>query len=218
MGISTVRVASIKPAAARGHRLKTKRIGIYAGTFDPVHTGHIAFALQAIKDAKLDRVYFLPERQPRHKSGVEHFAHRVTMLQHATRPYRRFGVLELTDVNFTPERTLAKLQQRFSGSQLVFLLGSDVVYSVPDWPKADRLLRECELVVGLREQASRQDIDEQITAWPTKPKALTIFNSYASDVSSGSVREALRHRAQVRGLLSSVRQYSNRHWLYVSLA
>jgi len=81
-----------------------------AGTFNPVHAGHMAFALQSLKEAKLDMIYFLPERQPRHKQGVEHFAHRVAMLQRAIRPYRRFGVLELTDVNFTPERTKPREQ------------------------------------------------------------------------------------------------------------
>jgi cytidyltransferase-like protein len=59
------------------------RIGIYSGTFDPVHAGHMAFALQAMQEAKLDRLYFLPERRPRYKQGVEHFAHRVAMLERA---------------------------------------------------------------------------------------------------------------------------------------
>ena len=47
------------------------RIGIYAGTFDPVHAGHVAFALQSLEAAKLDRVYFLPERRPRGKRQVK---------------------------------------------------------------------------------------------------------------------------------------------------
>jgi nicotinate-nucleotide adenylyltransferase len=178
----------------------------------------MAFALQALKEAKLDMVYFLPERQPRHKQGVEHFAHRVAMLQRAIRPYRRFGVLELTDVNFTPERTLPKLRQKFPGSQLVFLLGSDVIPGLPEWPKVERLLEDCELVVGLREQSGQQDTERHMAAWPTQPRTVKIFVSYAPEVSSGSVREALRRQAHVRGLLASVRRYSNQHWLYVSLA
>jgi nicotinate-nucleotide adenylyltransferase len=193
------------------------RIGIYAGAFNPVHTGHIAFALQALQEANLDRLYFLPERQPRNKPGAEHFGHRVAMLRQAARPYRRFGVLELTDVNFTPERTLPKLERQFGGNQLVFLLGSDVVTGVPAWPKVQRLLKECELVVGLRIPTSREEIVRQIAAWPTPPRAAHIFTSYAADISSGSVRAGLQRRVPVRGLLASVRQYSSRHWLYVSL-
>ncbi|MEI9913739.1 MAG: adenylyltransferase/cytidyltransferase family protein [Candidatus Saccharibacteria bacterium] len=41
--------------------MKARKIGIYAGSFDPIHLGHITFALQAIEQAGLDKVYFLPE-------------------------------------------------------------------------------------------------------------------------------------------------------------
>lgn len=198
--------------------MKTKRIGIYAGTFNPVHAGHVAFALQAIETAKLDMVYFLPERQPRHKTGVEHFAHRVAMLKRAARPYSRFDVLELDDVNFTPERTLAKLRRKFGLNQLVFLFGSDVVASMPEWPKVERLLQENELVIGLRDHNNRPAVERQIDTWPIEPRAVKIFASYAPDVSSGRVREALRRRSHTRGLLASVRRYSDHNWLYVSLA
>src|SRR5581483_3364510 len=88
-----------------------KRIGIYSGVFDPVHAGHIGFALQAVERAGLDKVYFLPERRPYHKQGVEHFGHRVAMLKRATRPHPALSVLELEDISFTVERTLPKLQK-----------------------------------------------------------------------------------------------------------
>src|ERR1700712_538230 len=103
------------------------RIGIYAGTFHPVHAGHITFALQALEAAQLDMVYFMPERRPRHKQQVEHFAHRVAMITRAAKPYQYFDVLEFVDVNFSIERTLPALQQRFAGDELVFLFGSDVL-------------------------------------------------------------------------------------------
>lgn len=194
----------------------SKRIGIYAGTFNPVHAGHIAFALQALQTAKLDMVYFLPERQPRYKTGVEHFGHRVAMLRRAAQPHPRFDVLELTDVNFSAERTLPKLKKNFPGDQLVMLMGSDVVANAKDWPKADRLWTDCEVVIGLRHEHNAAGVKQGLSEWPLQPKAVHLFESYAPDVSSGRIREALRRRLPVRGLLASVRQYSNRHWLYVS--
>jgi len=196
---------------------KQKRIGIYAGTFDPVHSGHIAFALQAVAAARLDKVYFIPERQPRGKSGVEHFGHRVAMLQRATQPHRNFGVLELVDVNFSVVRTLPKLEHQFTDARLVFLFGSDAVDSMPVWPNIERLLSSAELVIGLRDDHQEQALREYIAGWSLAPKALTVFTSYAPDVSSGRVREALYRRQPVRGLLRSVERYSNRNWLYVSV-
>lgn len=195
-----------------------KRIGIYAGTFDPVHAGHVTFALQALQAARLDKVYFLPERRPRNKQHVEHFAHRVAMLKRAAAPYPQFEVLELVDVSFSVERTLPQLKQRFKGATLVFLFGSDILPRLQDWPKIGRLLTGSELVIGLREQDDRQKLRRLIEAWPVPPKALTMFTSYAPKVSSGRVREALRRRQSTPGLLTSVERYSDRHWLYVSLS
>ncbi len=195
-----------------------KRIGIYAGTFDPVHAGHVSFALQATRAANLDMVYFLPERRPRSKQHVEHFAHRVAMLKRAAAPHPQFGVLELVDVSFSVERTMPRLQKAFDGDQLVFLFGSDVVPGFSSWPMADRLLSTAEFVIGLRHQDKRATVHKIIEAWPTQPKTVTMFASYAPSVSSGQVREALRTRQPAQGLLSSVERYSERHWLYVSLA
>jgi nicotinate-nucleotide adenylyltransferase len=195
-----------------------KRIGIYAGTFDPVHSGHITFALQALKAAKLDKVYFLPERRPRAKQHVEHFGHRVAMIRRAIKPHPQFDVLEMVDVNFNVERTLPHLQKEFPKSQLVFLFGSDVVTGLADWPQAENLLKKGELVVGLRSQNNRDEIKRIIEGWQTQPKAVTIFDSFAPDVSSGKIRQALRLRKPAQGLLKSVERYSDHHWLYVSLA
>lgn len=197
---------------------RQKRIGIYAGTFDPVHAGHVAFALQALTKAKLDKVYFLPERRPRYKQGVEHFAHRAAMLKRAARPHPQFLVLELTDIDFTVERTLPKLQRLFPSAQLVFLMGSDTALQLVDWPNVERLLKASEIVVGQRQRASAERVRQAMHSWPLQPPATHLFTSYAPDISSKQVREALERRQTARGLLPSVQKYSNRHWLYVSLA
>ncbi|PIZ63279.1 hypothetical protein COY17_00980 [Candidatus Saccharibacteria bacterium CG_4_10_14_0_2_um_filter_52_9] len=194
------------------------RIGIYAGTFDPVHSGHVTFALQALKAAKLDKVYFLPERRPPAKQQVEHFGHRVAMLNKAAAPHPQFEVLELVDISFSVARTLPYLQQQFPGDELVFLFGSDVVPSLAGWPNSARLLKAGELVIGLRNQDDRAAIHKIVEAWPEQPKAVTVFDSFAPDISSGKVREALRQRQTTSGVLSSVERYSDRNWLYVSLA
>lgn len=194
------------------------KVGIYAGTFDPVHVGHISFALQAREAAQLDKVYFLPERRPAAKQGVEHFGHRVAMLQRASQPHPDFGVIELPDLKFTVKRTLPQLRKLFPEDQLVFLFGSDVAEKIADWPHVENLLQSCELVIGVRSQDDKQQLRDLISGWQTQPKLVTIFDSFAADVSSGSVREALQSRKSTKGLLKSVERYSDHHWLYVSLS
>lgn len=197
--------------------MKTKRIGIYAGTFDPIHAGHLAFALQSIQAADLDKVYFLPERKPRNKQGVEHFGHRVAMLNRAIKPHPSFGVIELVDISLTIQRTLLELEKQFPDARLVFLMGSDVAAVLPSWPRADRLLESCELVIGIRNSHELEVVQQEIESWPTKPLAATVFTSHAPEVTSSKVRHALRTGQKAKGLLNSVAKYSNQHWLYVSV-
>ncbi len=193
-----------------------KRIGIYAGTFDPVHAGHISFALQAMEQAKLDKLYFLPERRPRYKQGVEHFGHRVAMLRRAIKPHPRFRILELPDISFSVGRTLPRLQKIFSDHQLVFLLGSDLVTYLSEWPDVERLLTTSELVIGVRGHETEDQVKDELAKLPVQP-TVRLFSSQATSVTSQQIRSALRKREYAQGLLQSVQRYSDQHWLYISL-
>jgi nicotinate-nucleotide adenylyltransferase len=197
--------------------LKGKRIGIYAGAFNPVHAGHIAFALQAIQVAKLDQLVFVPERMPRSKPSVEHFAHRVAMLNRATTPYPNMAVLELVDKHFTVRRTWPQLQTTFPGATLALLMGSDVALRLPDWPQAEMLLGQSELVVGVRSIHQLQEIGREMSGWKVQPKQRYILESFAPHISSTDIRVALSSREQAKGLLASVHRYAGRNWLYVSI-
>jgi nicotinate-nucleotide adenylyltransferase len=203
-----------KPA----HRGRKIRIGIYAGTFDPVHAGHVAFALQAMEAAGLDEVIFMPERRPRARPGVEHFAHRVAMLKAALAPHTRLSVLETVERQFSVGRTLAGLTAAFPGVRLVFLMGSDTIMALPAWRYADRLIEQCEFVVGLRSAQQRSDVEKSVAAWNPYFTGVQLMDSYAPDISSSMIRQALRHNRHAKGLLASVRRYARHEWLYVSPA
>lgn len=201
----------------REHMSKQKlRTGVYAGVFDPVHAGHIAFALQAREAANLDQIIFLPERRPRHKPSVEHYAHRVAMLKSALALHPDLAVMEIVDRHFTVKRILPMLQALYPEAELVFLLGSDAFLSLPTWQYAERLMVSCEFVVGMRANDQKHLVEQSIGTWPIAPPALMIFESFAPHISSSSIREALRENRHSTGLLQSVRHYARREWLYVS--
>ncbi|QQS18901.1 nicotinate-nicotinamide nucleotide adenylyltransferase [Candidatus Saccharibacteria bacterium] len=191
------------------------RIGIYSGTFDPVHAGHIAFALQAAQMARLDKVVFAPERSPQDKHHVTHFAHRVAMIRRAIRPYRQLDVLELEDKTFSVLRTLPRLERAFPGSQLIFLCGSDVVAHMASWAHVEGFLTRVELCIGRRHSETNQHVKQAVNRLPVVPLAVIQFESYAATVSSSQVRAAIREQRGVRGLLASVRTYAQREWLYL---
>ncbi len=230
MGILLARPAKISPSVAKGCPLKSNknsttgeskqsaglsRIGIYSGTFDPVHAGHIAFALQAVSSAKLDKVFLMPERNPRHKPQVTHYAHRVAMIRQATRPHRALAVLESEDRVFSTIHTLPRLQKRFAGSTLVYICGSDVLTHMASWSHVTQLLEEVELCVGLRKGETVAATKQALKRLPVPPRAVVIVESYIADASSSQIRQALREQAPARGLLQSVVAYAKRAWLYL---
>ncbi len=133
--------------------MATARIGIFAGTFDPVHNGHIDLALAAITVCNLDKVIFLPEPTPRGKDNVTSLADRLAMLRLATKDQPHLEVLELQQPTFTVADTLPELTARFEGAQLVMIVGSDIAAHIHTWDGADTLLRTVELAVGYRHQA-----------------------------------------------------------------
>ena len=191
------------------------RIGIYAGSFDPIHVGHITFALQALKASKLDSIYFLPERNPRSKVVQEHFGHRVAMIKQAIKPYKRFKLLELDDKRFSVSKTLPKLTSVFGERQMVFLFGSDKVNQLASWPNADKLFVSSGLIIGLRQGDDLSQIKLQAKA--RQPKSLDVINSYAPDVASTKIRASLTNNQAADGLLTSVSRYIRRNWLYISI-
>jgi nicotinate (nicotinamide) nucleotide adenylyltransferase len=171
-----------------------------------------------MKAAKLDKLYFLPERRPRSKKHVEHFGHRVAMLKQAVKPYPKFAVLELDDVSLSVKRTLPNLEVMFPDSQLVFLLGSDVAEHMGQWEQLDRLFATSEILVGIRDMHDAEHLKSIITGWKVQPLNAHVIESHAADVSSKKVREALQSKTTTPGLLSSVARYSDHNWLYISLA
>lgn len=195
-------------------KAKTK-IGIYSGSFDPVHLGHITFALQAITEAGLDKVYFLPERVPRDKYVYEHFGHRVAMIKQAIKPHSKLDLLELDDKTFSVNKTLPELQKIFKDKELVFLFGSDKVENIIKWSNAKKLLTSSSVVIGLRDGSSIEKVTEQSLLWPKPP--IKVIVSYWPALLSTEIRQTLQKGQVAEGLAKSVANYIKKNWLYVSL-
>lgn len=191
-----------------------KRIGIFSGLFDPVHKGHIGFALSALREASLDEVYLLVETKPRRKKGVTHVAHRIAMAKLATAHYPKLHVLELPDQQFSVAKTLPRLKKRFEGSDIYFMCGSDMLEHMPQWPLAGRLLQDVGMIVAIRQGSSRPAVDRLVQQLPVLSKDLKVITSLYPEVSSGQIRQAVRQKARAEGLLGSTQKYAREHWLY----
>ncbi len=149
-------------------------IGLFGGTFDPVHKGHLALAQAAMKRCKLHRVCFVPANIPPHKQErpLAPFIHRFAMLALATAGEKAFipSLLEAPEEpgpgrkdrqekpNYTIE-TIRRMKQSFKNSDRLFLLiGIDAFDEISKWHQAEGLFRECEFVVAGRPGYSLADV------------------------------------------------------------
>jgi nicotinate-nucleotide adenylyltransferase len=128
------------------------RIGIFGGTFDPIHLGHLIVAEQCREQARLDQVLFVPAARPPHK--VEHqltpFVQRVEMLQLACAGYPAFQIDEMEKDRPGPSFTVDTVEQshgRHPDAELFLLLGADTLHDLPRWHEPARIAQLAELLV-----------------------------------------------------------------------
>lgn len=128
------------------------RIGIFGGTFDPVHMGHLILAEQCRDQAGLDEVWFLPSYHPPHKAtaAVTRFEQRCDMLELATAGHPAFRIerleKELPPPSYTAE-TLSELKRRHPDHEFFLLMGSDQLPDLPLWYEPRRVVEQAGLVV-----------------------------------------------------------------------
>ena len=188
------------------------RAGIYSGSFDPVHAGHIVFALKAQKIAGLERIYFVPERQPEHRAEPEHYVHRSVMLKRALQPYEQFSAFDLPDARLT-SRSLTRVAASLPEAQFSLLTtASELLWHEGDLPA---LYHKLHLVVAVTSHAQMAEVLARLNG-DNRPLGNITFVDIGTDhINSADVRKGLRQGRQVRGLLPSVWRYARKQWLYL---
>jgi len=146
-------------------------IGLFGGTFDPVHRGHLAVARAAAERFALKQVLFVPASRPPHKSVARTpFLHRFAMLALALSKDKDFipSLLEAPDGTERPSYTLdtvRKAKKELGRSAKLFVLvGIDAFKEIATWHKAAELLREVEFIVASRPGWSLGDVAAALPA------------------------------------------------------
>jgi nicotinate-nucleotide adenylyltransferase len=194
---------------------RVKKIGIFAGTFDPVHNGHLAFAEAALKQG-LDKVMFLVEPRPRRKQGVRALEHRIAMVQAAIKDHPKLGTIVLEQARFTPHETLPALQARFKGYRLVLLFGDDVIAHIAHWPHVEELVSSVELMIASRHGKAQQLHENMETLHKVRHLKFTygFVDPRCPEISSSKLRAMLRRRQQPQDIPDVVYRYIKSHRLY----
>lgn len=160
-------------------------IGIFSGTFDPVHSGHMAFCAAAMEQCGLQKLYVLPEQTPRGKTGVSDLPRRVAWLEAAAVEFEQIEIMTLAEKQFTVHGTLPQLEVLFPGATLTLLVGSDVAKTLPHrWPDVELLFRRVNLAIGLRGDDTKAEIIDAMERFATPPRYNIITTAEAHQSSS----------------------------------
>ncbi|MFQ5810380.1 MAG: nicotinate-nucleotide adenylyltransferase [Armatimonadota bacterium] len=188
------------------------RRGIFGGSFDPVHLGHLIVAGAAADRLRLDRVHFVPAWTQPFKGGGHHASpeDRLAMLQAALHSDRRF-VLDTREVarqgvSYTVD-TLRELRAEFPDDELCLLVGADAAREMSAWHEADAILQLARIVVLTRPGVGAT---EQVDTAET-------LEVPRVDISATAIRERVRRGEPIRQLVpSEVADYIEAHRLYVA--
>ena len=220
-----------RPKSRHRKAESSRRIGLFGGTFDPIHLGHIAVARAAERVFRLDQVIFIPVGHPPHKpaSDLPPYEHRFGMVALACAGYPRFvtSLAESGSDGAEPRvcysvDTVRLFREQFDqpGDRLYFILGADSFLDLPAWKDYDTLLDLCNFIVasrpGFRTDALRQVIPPRLLpsaetvvadaqadplAIPLLRTTVHLLDSVKSRVSATEVRRRLEHGRSIRGLV-----------------
>lgn len=179
-------------------------LGIFGGSFNPVHIGHLLLAEYIREELKLNKIIFIPAGNPPHKHDdeLELSYHRYNMVELAIadNPFFDISDIELKreGVSYTSD-TLNSISKENPDEELSFICGSDSIIQLPTWHEIGKIFELSTIIVANRPNVSQQDLDEQITEFKNKYKARIICSTAPHiEVSSSEVRSRIQQGLSIR--------------------
>ncbi len=210
--------------------------GLFGGTFDPIHTGHLRCAQEICEDLNLDRIIFIPASQPPHKreKDITPFHHREKMISLAVAGNPSFSISDIENrrvgKSYSVETIRHFLADPTVKPELYFIMGQDAFHNIETWKDWDQLLLLCNFVVMTRPGYTVKDLDGilpkdfsgrfQYESVSDRFKGPTGFHIYFREVtllaiSSTDIRERAKRGQSVRYLVpDAISHYISKHLLY----
>lgn len=199
--------------------LSLKRIGIFGGTFNPPHHGHLILAETALEEINLDRVFFVPAANPPHKTNkpLADATHRMTMVQMATMNNQRFVVSSVDMDRPGPHYTndmIEIFRGHYPNAELYFLMGSDSLRDLLSWKDPHVLIEMTHLVV-MQRPSIYPDLSALTRELPGLLERVYFLDAPEIEISSTDIVRMLKTQKSVRYRVpDSVLSYLMEHNLY----
>jgi nicotinate-nucleotide adenylyltransferase len=211
--------------------------GLFGGTFDPIHIGHLRCASEIMELFDLNRIIFIPAARPPHKlnAAITPFYHREQMIRLAIEGNPDFS---FSDVENQREKTSYSVETveyildkyRLEKIELYFILGQDAFHAIRTWKEWERLLLMCHFAVMTRpgcdwrgldeiigaEFASRFRYDEDVRGFRGPTDHMIYFREVTFlDIASSNIRMRAKKRKDIHYLVTDeVRRYIVKNALY----
>ena len=184
------------------NKLKTnKKVGLFGGTFDPVHTGHLIIAETVLEQANLEAVIFIPSARPPHKHHELMFdvLQRFKMLSEAIKGNPNFLVSDIEMNRKGPSYTIDTIHeikaQLSAETEITFIVGRDNLYEMEMWKDPHAIAGECTILVADRLCGEKRDIPDWLQKKVKTVKAPLI------EISSSEIRQRIRDGKSIRYLV-----------------
>ena len=174
------------------------RVGLFGGSFDPIHVGHLLMAQAALEELRLDRIYFIPAAQSPFKPDLKPAPAtdrlRLLHLALAGQPHYEIDTQEIVrgGTSYTID-TVQKYKDRFPQAALFYLIGADHICQLPRWRNASKLAELTQFVVVPR--------PGQIPAEFPAPFKGSVLKGFPFGVSSSEIRLRVKNAQSIENLV-----------------
>ena len=195
------------------------RIGVFGGTFDPIHMGHLIVAEDARAALQLDKVLFIPAGQPWFKSyrQITDAHHRLAMVRLAVADNPNFAVSDIEITRSGPSYTvdtLTELREHHPDAEFIVILGIDALREIDRWHQPRKLF-ELSSVVGMARPGAAINLSVLHAAIPGSSSRIRLLDSALIDISGTDIRRRAAHARPIRYRVPpTVEQYIQENALY----
>lgn len=195
-------------------------LGIFGGTFDPPHIGHMILAAEALNQLQLTRVLWVLTPQPPHKldASITPVEQRLEMLKRAIGATPGFELSTIEIERPGPHYTLDTvdlLQAKYPSARLLLLIGGDSLRELPTWNRPDELLYALHSFGVMRRPGDNIDLHTLESHLPGLSAKVRFFETPQLEISSSSIRQRVRENGHFRYyLLQGVYDYIQQNNLY----
>jgi len=173
---------------------KTKRkIGLFGGSFDPIHNGHLQIAVAAQEQLSISKIFFIPAAIPPHKQHITltEANHRLRMVELAVEDCSNFEASDLEirrrGVSYTIDTlTFFRDNYNLTSNQLHFIIGADSLVDFYKWLEPEKILKTCQIIVYNRAGVDLDAVNEKLK------KQVFFLNAPLIDISSTNIRNKIR--------------------------